>query len=57
VPSRLTESELAQLISARLVRLENYHGAHVADIDHLYTPLRRATGFLAAGVHLRPLRM
>jgi WD40 repeat protein len=34
VPSRLTEGELNQLISSRLVRVEEYHGAQRIELTH-----------------------
>ena len=34
VPSRLTDDELAQLISSRLLRLEDYHGAQRIELTH-----------------------
>lgn len=34
VPSRLTDDELAQLISSRLLRLEEYHGAQRIELTH-----------------------
>ncbi|RZT18358.1 WD40 repeat protein [Mycobacterium sp. BK558] len=34
VPARLTDDELAQLVSARLLRLEDYHGAQRIELTH-----------------------
>jgi WD40 repeat protein len=34
VPSRLSEAELTQLISSRLLRLEEYHGAQRIELTH-----------------------
>ena len=34
VPSRLTDDELARLISSRLLRLEEYHGAQRIELTH-----------------------